>query len=98
MLRPERISRFEFDADSLTHLVGRHGIEPEDVFEVYANDPVFLEDDEFQSGDLYMVAPVAGGWRTIVLAESLSGDEEVARPITGWPSNRWEIERYEAES
>ncbi len=98
MLNPDLIADFEFDAVNLTHLVGKHGIEPEDVLEVFGNDPIFIEDDESQSGDWYMVAPVAGGWRTIVVTESLAGDETIARPITGWSSNRWEIERYEHES
>ena len=98
MLNPELIAQFEFDVDNLTHLVGKHGIGPEDVLEVFSNDPLFVEDDEGQSGDWYMIAPVAGGWRTIVVTGSISGDETTARPITGWPSNRWEIARYEEES
>ncbi|MEK7251805.1 MAG: hypothetical protein AAB198_00920 [Actinomycetota bacterium] len=98
MLRPELIASFEFDVDNLKHLTGKHGIESEDVLEVFSNGPVFIEDDVGQTGDWYMVAPVAGGWRTIVLTESRSRDRTVARPITGWPSNRWEIERYGAES
>ena len=98
MLNPDKIASFEFDTNNLIELVGKHGIEPQDVLEVFSNDPVFIEDDEGQSGDWYMVAPVAGGWRTIVLTGALSGDETIARPITGWPSRRWEIECYEAES
>lgn len=96
MLQPERVTGFEFDVGNLTHLVGKHGIEAEDVLEVFANDPVFVEDSEGQTGDWYMIAPVAGGWRTVVVTESRSGDPCIARPITGWPSKKWEIEAYES--
>lgn len=96
MLDPDLIRDFEFDADNLIELVAKHGIAEEDVREVFANDPVFIEDDPGQSGDWYMVSPVAGGWRTVVLTESRSGDPTIARPITRWPSRQWEIDNYES--
>jgi uncharacterized DUF497 family protein len=51
MLDPDLIRDFEFDAENLIELVAKHGIEEEDVREVFANDPVFIEDDPEQSGD-----------------------------------------------
>ena len=94
MLNPELIEGFELDASNLRHLLNRH-IEAADVWEVFWSDPVFIADQSGGSGDWYMVAPVPGGWLTIVLTESNSGDRHLARPITGWPSVRWEIEEYE---
>jgi len=61
MLNPDLICSFEFDVNNLIHLTGKHGIESEDVYEVFGNSPIFIEDDENQSGDWSMVAPVAGG-------------------------------------
>lgn len=97
MLDPEGVRDFEFDMGNLPHLMKRY-IEPTDVWEVFYSDPVFIEDESLGSGDWKMVAPVPGGFRTIVLTESRSGDKTVARPITGWPSDRWEIEAYERQA
>lgn len=63
----------------------------------FYSDPVFIEDETGGSGDWRMVAPVPGGFQTIVLTGSRTGDATVARPITGWASERWEIEAYERE-
>ena len=97
MLDPLRVRDFEFDMGNLPHLMKRH-IQPADVWEVFFSDPVFIEDASSGSGDWRMVAPVPGGFLTIVLTESKGADETVARPITGWPSERWEIEVYEREA
>lgn len=97
MLDPDLVGDFEFDIGNLPHLMNKH-IEPTDVWEVFFSDPVFIEDESGGSGDWWMVAPIPGGFLTIVLTESRGGDATVARPITGWKSEPWEIEAYERES
>lgn len=94
LLEPDLIQGFEFDVGNLLHLLNRH-IEPADVWEVFYSDPVFIEDRSGGSGDWLMIAPIPGGWLTIVLTEPNSGDPRMARPITGWSSERWEVEEYE---
>lgn len=97
MLDPDLVRDFEFDMGNLPHLLNRH-IEPADVWEVFYSDPVFIEDERGGSGDWKMVAPVPGGYLTIVLTESTTREFTLARPITGWESERWEIDAYERES
>jgi hypothetical protein len=97
MLDPDLIEDFEFDFENLVHLIN-HGLEAADVWDVFANDPVFVEDLTGGSGDWKMVAPVPGGYLTIVVTEPRSGNPTFARPITGWESEPWEIEEYERHS
>lgn len=94
MLHPELIDDFEFDMGNLPHLIN-HQLEPADVWDVFLSDPVFIEDETGGSGDWYMVGRVPGGYLTIVLTESKSGNPAVARPITGRPAKDWEVDEYE---
>lgn len=97
MLDPDLIEDFEFDFGNAVHLIN-HGLEQADVWDVFPSDPVFIEDLTGGSGDWKMIAPVTGTYLTIVLTEARSGDPSVARPITGWESEPWEIETYEQHS
>lgn len=67
---PNLIEDFELDFGNLVHLIN-HGIQAADVWDVFLNDPVFIEDLTGGSGDWKMIAPVTGTYLTIVLTEAI---------------------------
>lgn len=73
---------FEFDFGNRPHLFKHGTFSDEDVWEVWENDPVFLEPSN-QTGDAdwLMVAQVAGQILVVALAKANSGDPTKARPI-----------------
>lgn len=70
-----------------------HRITPEEVYEVWANQPQFARNKRRRAGDWKMMGRTDGGRRlTIVLR--YDGEARSVRPITGWKSTDGEITRY----
>ena len=86
-----RISEFEWDEGNTLHLELGHGITPEEVEEVFANQPLFRRT---KKGHYVAFGPTSAGVRTIS-SEQEEG-KEIARPITGWDMKRVEIRYYKS--
>jgi hypothetical protein len=84
-----RITDFEWDEGNVLHLELRHGIEPEEVEEVFVNKPLFRRT---KKGHYVAFGPTRiGRYLTIVFDLKPKG---IARPIMGWDMKRTEIQYY----
>ena len=84
-----RISGFEWDEGNALHLQLGHGIEPEEVEEVFANAPFYRRT---KKGHYTVLGPSFDGrYLTIVFELKTKG---IARPITGWDMDRSGIRYY----
>jgi uncharacterized DUF497 family protein len=84
-----RISDFEWDEGNTLHLKLRHGIEPEEIEEVFANRPLFRRT---KKGHYVAFGPTSvGRYLTIIFEWKGKG---TVRPITGWDMKRSEIQYY----
>ena len=84
-----RISDFEWDEGNVLHLKLRHGIEPEEVEEVFVTKSLFWRT---KKGHYVVFGPTsAGRYLTIIFDLKPKG---VIRPITGWVTKRTEIQYY----
>jgi uncharacterized DUF497 family protein len=84
-----RIRDFEWDEGNALHLELRHGIEPEEAEEAFANRPLFRKT---KKGHYAVFGPTnAGRYLTVVFEMKHGG---IARPITGWDMKRAEIQYY----
>jgi hypothetical protein len=84
-----RISDFEWDEGNVLHLELRHGIEPEEVEEVFVNKPLFRQT---KKGHYAVFGPTSSGrYLTIIFDLKPKG---IVRPITGWDIKRTEIQYY----
>ncbi len=84
-----RISDFEWDEGNVLHLELRHGIEPEEVEEVFVNRPLFRRT---KKGHYAVFGPTSSG-RYLTIIFDLK-PKSVVRPITGWDMKRTEIHYY----
>ena len=84
-----RISDFEWDEGNSLHLQFGHGVEPEEVEEVFADKPFFRKT---KKGHYAVFGRTLGGRYLTIVFELKSGG--VARPITGWDMDRAEIRYY----
>jgi len=84
-----RISDFEWDEGNLLDLKRRHGLEPEEVEEVFVTKSLFRRT---KKGHYVVFGPTsAGRYLTIIFDLKPKG---VVRPITGWDMKRTEIQYY----
>jgi len=84
-----KVSEFEWDEGNVLHLELGHGIEPEEIEEVFAKAPLFKRT---KKGHYAVLGPTSGGrYLTIVFELKHQG---VVRPITGWDMGRSEIQYY----
>jgi uncharacterized DUF497 family protein len=84
-----RILDFAWDEGNSLHLQLGHGIEPDEVEEVFANEPFFRRT---KKGHYAVFGPTfEGRYLTIVFEMKPKG---IARPITGWDMNQAEIRYY----
>jgi uncharacterized protein len=86
---PLKISDFEWDEANSLHLQLGHGIEPEEVEEVFANSPLYRKT---KRGHYAVFGPTLEGRYLTVVFELKPGG--LARPITGWDMSRAEIRYY----
>lgn len=84
-----RISEFEWDEGNSLHLQFRHGVEPEEVEEVFADKPLFRKT---KKRDYAIFGRTLGGRYLTIVFELKSGG--VTRPITGCNMDRAEIRYY----
>ena len=84
-----RISDFEWDEGNVIHLELGHGIEPEEVEEVFANKPLFRRT---KKGHYAAFGPTSSGRYLTVIFELI--EKGVVRPITGWDMKLAEIKYY----
>jgi len=84
-----RISDFEWDEGNVIHLELGHGIEPEEVEEVFANKPLFRRT---KKGHYAAFGPTSSGrYLTVIFQLKEKG---VVRPITSWDMKVAEIKYY----
>ena len=84
-----RISEFEWDDGNVLHFELGHGIEPEEVEEVFANSPLFRRT---KRGHYVAFGPTSAGRYLTVIFENKS--KGIVRPITGWDMNQSEVQYY----
>lgn len=84
-----RISDFEWDEGNSLHFELGHGIEPEEVEEVFANKPLFRRT---KKRHYVAFGPTSGGrYLTVIFEWKPKG---IVRPITGWDMSRSEVQYY----
>lgn len=84
-----RISDFAWDEGNVLHLELGHGIEPEEVEEVFANKPLFRRT---KKGHYAAFGPTSSGRYLTVIFEVR--EKGVVRPISGWDMKIAEIRYY----
>ena len=84
-----QISEFEWDEGNVLHFELGHGIEPEEVEEVFVHRPLFRRTTK---GHYVAFGPTSAGRYLIVIFEKKS--KGIVRPITGWDMNRSEVQYY----
>jgi uncharacterized DUF497 family protein len=97
-LGPIDVHGFDFDAANIEHLA-RHGIDPNDVWDVWGDAPVFCERVPAEGeASSVMIGEVARGemWTIVIW---LADDERwIWRPITGWPSTPREARAWRGDT
>ncbi len=83
---------FEWDEQNEVHCA-QHGVTPLIVQEIRDAAPKFFPNAEGKTGTHQMIGPDDNGrhWSVIILHTGFAGRW---RAITGWPSTRREIKRY----
>ena len=93
MQHPSQIDvwQFEWDDENLEHQT--HGLTPAIAELVKDNSPEFFRNKPGKTGSHQMIGPDINGrfWTVIILATPYKGRW---RPITGWPSDANEIQKY----
>ena len=84
-----RISDFDWDEGNALHLELGHGIEPQEVEEVFVNQPLFRRT---KKGHYAALGPTTAGRYLIIVFELRK--RGIIRPITGWDMKRAEIQYY----
>jgi hypothetical protein len=91
---PCEIEVFEFDwNDQNEGHCARHGLTPVTAEEVKDGSPKFFENDPGKTGTHIMIGPDAAG-RYWTIPIKPTGAPGQWRPITGWPSDKAELRRY----
>lgn len=87
-----QVFEFEWDERNEAHCAG-HGVTPITAQEVKDGLPKFFLNDPGKTGTHIMVGPDSGRrYWTIVIKPT--GEPGLWRPITGWPSDKAEIVKY----
>lgn len=84
-----RIADIEWDAGNVLHLELNHGIRPEEVEEVLANDPHVRKT---KKGHYKAFGRTLAGRLLVVVFEWKP--KQTARPITGWDMDSGEVNSY----
>lgn len=84
-----KISDIEWDEGNVLHFELGHGIEPEEVEEVFANKPLFRKTKKGHYAALGLTT--AGRYLTVIFEWKPKG---VVRSITGWDMRRSEVQYY----
>ena len=84
-----KISDIEWDEENVLHFELGHGIEPEEVEEVFANKPLFRRTKKGHYAAFGLTT--AGRSLTVIFEWKPKG---VVRPITGWDMRRSEVQYY----
>ena len=88
-----RVAEFEFDEHNLDEL-WEHGIIDEDVLSVHEGRTLFLRNKKQASGKYKMVGRDARGRLLTIVITPISRREGIWRPITGYPSSRFERRKW----
>ena len=94
MQDPCEIEVYEFEWDDRNELhCARHSVTPVTAEEVKDGVPKFFANDPEKAGTHIMIGPDFAG-RCWTIAIKPTGEPGRWRPITGWPSDRAEVKRY----
>ena len=83
-MHPSEASEFEWDYGNQSEFA-RHGIEPEEVEEVFDNHPDWKPNKRDRAGDWRMTGRTNGGRRLTIIIKD-AGYAHTLRAITGWES------------
>ncbi len=87
---------WEWDEENEQELAGHH-ITPQEVYEVWANGPIWAPNKRHRAGDWKMLGRTDGG-RQLAIVIRFYADRSMLRPITGWDATAGEQSRYLKES
>jgi hypothetical protein len=85
---------FDWDEANIAH-IARHGVTPEEVEQVFANDPMDLAAETVDREDRYTSVGHTNQLRVLVIAWTMRGDK--IRPITAFDASDRLAKRYVAE-
>ena len=85
---------FDWDDANVEH-IGRHAATPEEVEQVFGNDPMDLGSDVVDSEERYTSVGHTARFRVLVLVWTMRGD--AIRPITAFDASERLAKRYLAE-
>lgn len=91
-MRPEQAA-FEWDEGNESELA-RHHITPEEVQQVFDNDPAWASNKRNRPGNRLMIGRTNSG-RVLTIVVRIVPELELIRAITGWDSTRGERARYQ---
>ena len=83
-MHPSDASECEWDDGNQSELA-RHGVTPEEVEQVFDNQPTWIPNKRNRAGDWKMVGATNGGRRLTIIVRVATDDYRL-RAITGWNS------------
>jgi uncharacterized protein len=86
--------RFEWDAANQRHMA-RHRVRPEEVEQVFANDPMYLRAEVVDGEERFAAVGHTDRLRILILAWTMRG--KTIRPITAFDASKNMRERYLSE-
>jgi len=85
---------FDWDEANIAH-IARHNVTPEEVEQIFANDPMDLGAEVLDGEERYTAVGHTNRLRVLVLAWTMRGD--ATRPITAFDASERLAKRYLAE-
>lgn len=89
---PRNAEAWEWDEGNENELAD-HRIDPEEVYQVWENDPTWVPNTRHRPGDRKMIGRTHGGRRLTIVVRYYE-DRRTIRPITGWDATKGEITEY----
>lgn len=90
------VAEFEFDDDNLDEL-WEHRITEDDVLSVHEGRTVFLRNKNQATGTHKMIGRDARGRLLTIIIVPVSRREGIWRPITGYPGNPYERQKWSVQ-
>jgi len=87
------VAGLEFDSRNVEHL-SRHGLDQNIVWDVLADAPIFVLDSKEHAATHLMTGRESTGRMWTVVIMLVDDELDWWRPITGWPSERLEVETW----
>ena len=92
MVHPRDAEVWEWDEANEAELAA-HGVDPEEVHELWQNGPVWVPNRRRRTGDWKMLGTTVGGRRLTIVMRYYQ-DSRTLRAITGWEATNDEQSKY----